>query len=405
MDKANLESKIVTAMLLAVVIVGSIWSKAYLYADEFIQAVMETTMGREETSLTQQEIQKEFLDKMPFKRMMIDLNGTMAQMLNLRELYKNSGGVVLSNGYVSGIYGVTTTNYEIQQIVELKEFLDEKGIQLLYVNEPTKYFDDTVIEKDMGKQTYINANADLLLERMAEADIDYIDLREIYTGLGFDSFDLFYRTDHHWTVRAGKIAAEAIAAELNRKYGYNIDLALYEDERFFVTHYENAWLGEQGRKLGTSFVGMDDFDLILPNYYTDYTVTYTGGNTFAGAFEDVLVRQEIYSSELNSNVYEAPSWHYSYMAGGLSESVVCNNMNLEGKKILVLGDSFDQVTVPFLSLGVSEIQTLVLRNYKESLREYIEEHDIDTVIIAYASIMIGTHDNEDSANYDMFDFS
>ncbi len=329
----------------------------------------------------------------------------MAQVLNLRELYKNSGGVVLENGYVSGIYGVTTTNYELQQIVDLKDFLDEKGIQLLYVNEPTKYFDDAVIERDMGKRTYINANADTLLEGMAEAGVNYIDLREIYTELGYESFDLFYKTDHHWTVRAGKIAAEAIAAELNGKYGYNIDLTLYEDEKFLVTHYENAWLGEQGRKLGTSFVGLDDFDLILPDYYTDYTVTYMGGNTFSGAFGEVLVYQEAYSSELNSDVYEALSWHYSYMAGGLSESVVCNNMNLEGKKILVLGDSFDQVTVPFLSLGVSEVQTLVLRNYEGSLREYISEHDIDTVIIAYASIMIGAHDNEASANYNMFDFS
>ncbi len=404
MKKTNLESKIVTAMLLVVIIAGSIWSKAYFYSDELVQAVIETIMNKEATS-AQLEKQKEFLDMMPFKRMMIDLNGTMAQVLNLRELYKNSGGVVLENGYVSGIYGVTTTNYELQQIVDLKDFLDEKGIQLLYVNEPTKYFDDAVIERDMGKRTYINANADTLLERMAEAGVNYIDLREIYTELGYESFDLFYKTDHHWTVRAGKIAAEAIAAELNGKYGYNIDLTLYEDEKFLVTHYENAWLGEQGRKLGTSFVGLDDFDLILPDYYTDYTVTYMEGNTFSGAFGEVLVYQGAYSSELNSDVYEAPSWHYSYMATGLSGSVVYNNINSEGKKILVLGDSFDQVTVPFLSLGVSEVQTLVLRNYEGSLREYISEHDIDTVIIAYASIMIGAHDNEASANYDMFDFS
>lgn len=404
MKKTNLESKIVTAMLLVVIIAGSIWSKAYFYSDELVQDVIGTIMNKETTS-AQLEKQKEFLDMMPFKRMMIDLNGTMAQVLNLRELYKNSGGVVLENGYVSGIYGVTTTNYELQQIVDLKDFLDEKGIQLLYVNEPTKYFDDAVIERDMGKRTYINANADTLLEGMAEAGVNYIDLREIYTELGYESFDLFYKTDHHWTVRAGKIAAEAIAAELNGKYGYNIDLTLYEDEKFLVTHYENAWLGEQGRKLGTSFVGLDDFDLILPDYYTNYTVTYMGGNTFSGAFGEVLVYQEAYSSELNSDVYEAPSWHYSYMATGLSGSVVYNNINSEGKKILVLGDSFDQVTVPFLSLGVSEVQTLVLRNYEGSLREYISEHDIDTVIIAYTSIMIGAHDNEASANYGMFDFS
>ena len=92
-------------MLLVVIIAGSIWSKAYFYSDELVQAVIETIMNKKTTS-AQLEKQKEFLDMMPFKRMMIDLNGTMEQVLNLRELYKNSGGVVLENGYVSGIYGV-----------------------------------------------------------------------------------------------------------------------------------------------------------------------------------------------------------------------------------------------------------------------------------------------------------
>ena len=75
MKKTNLESKIVTAMLLVVIIAGSIWSKAYFYSDELVQAVIETIMNKKTTS-AQLEKQKEFLDMMPFKRMMIDLNGT-----------------------------------------------------------------------------------------------------------------------------------------------------------------------------------------------------------------------------------------------------------------------------------------------------------------------------------------
>ena len=47
---------------------------------------------------------------------------------------------------------------------------------------------------------------------------------------------------------------------------------------------------------------------------------------------------------------------------------------------------------------------LVLREYDGSLREYIDSHDIDAVIVAYASFMIGAHDYESSANYAMFDF-
>ncbi len=82
-----------------------------------------------------------------------------------------------------------------------------------------------------------------------------------------------------------------------------------------------------------------------------------------------------------------------------------NNMNTEGKKVLVLGDSYEQTTIPFLALGISEVQSIILRSFDGSLKEYIENNDIDTVVIAYASFMIGSHDNEASANYDMFDFS
>lgn len=72
--------------------------------------------------------------------------------------------------------------------------------------------------------------------------------------------------------------------------------------------------------------------------------------------------------------------------------------------MLVLGDSYEQITIPFLALGISEVQCLVLRNYKASLKEYIDSHEIDTVVVTYASFMIGAHDNETSANYAMFDF-
>lgn len=71
-------------------------------------------------------------------------------------------------------------------------------------------------------------------------------------------------------------------------------------------------------------------------------------------------------------------------------------------KILMLGDSYSQVVVPFLSLGVSDVSTLVLRGFNGSLRQYIEENDFDTVVILYAQFMVGAHDNPASANYKMF---
>lgn len=398
-----LEKKIISKILIIILMGGCIWGSGYKYADEIIQSVA-SNINISDGAPSYEETSKEFLDSMPFKRMMLDFNGYIAKTLNMREIYQSNGGIVASNGYIVGTYPQTTTDYEFQQTLELKKYLDERGIQLLYVNEPTKYFDDTIIQKDFAKQTYVNANTDLFLSRLEEAGINYIDLRNTYTQMKLDSFSLFYKTDHHWTVPAGKIAAEEIAATLNENFGYHIDLTLYEDKNFTITHFDNAWLGEQGKKLGASFVGMDDYDLILPIYDTDYTITYENGDTYSGAFGEVFVSQEAYFSEENNDVYKCPSWHYSYMPTGLSQSTVINNTISDGKKILVLGDSFEYVTVPFLSLGVSEIQSLILRSYEGSLRDYIDAHDFDTIIIAYLSTNIHEHDNKESVNYTMFNF-
>lgn len=273
---SNIEKRIVTAVLLVVVFVGGFWSNAYQYVDELITSVVgdvqtEWNIKHAEksedydkdtvdyTSLrakdtdgnnipTYVEVSADYLSSLPFKREMIDINGALAKSLNMRELYRKSGGSVLKNGYVAGIYPYTSTDYETQQITELKSYLDEKGIQLLYVNEPTKYIDDQVIVEDLGRVTCVNDNTDRFLERLDDNGISYIDLREDIIEGNLDSFDLFYRTDHHWTTYAGKKAAERIAKELNKNFGYHIDLSLYEEDRFSHKEYKNAWLGEQGKK-------------------------------------------------------------------------------------------------------------------------------------------------------------
>lgn len=347
----------------------------------------------------------------PLQREMIELNGNLVRWLNLREINRENGGVVLSNGYVVGIYPYASLEYEIYQIKELKRYLDEKGIELLYVNEPTKYIDDIVIAEELGRRTYINNNTDRFLAGLAENEIRYLDLREEITRQGIDSFSLFYKTDHHWTTMAGKMAAQTIAAELNRHFGYNIDVALYDSEKYIYREYDNVWLGEQGRKLGVSYVGLDDFTLVLPNFETCFEVSYNDGTDIIGSFEETLVDESVYIPERNSDIYNAPSWHYSYMGNQAENGItyvngsrVVNCMEREGKTVLVLGDSYAQTMIPFLALGVSEVQCLVLRDYSGSLREYIDTHNIDIVIVAYASFMLGAHDEEGSANYAMFDF-
>ena len=148
-------------------------------------------------------------------------------------------------------------------------------------------------------------------------------------------------------------------------------------------------------------MGLDDFCEIEPVYDTDYTL-YKGESKTDGSFADALIAKSIYLPENNTDIYSAPSWHYSYIPNMSGSKIV--NHNIESGRMLVLGDSYSQVMVPFLSLGASRVDTLVLRAWDGNLKQYITDNSYDTVIVAYAQFMIGAHDNETSANYEMFHF-
>lgn len=412
----KIEKAVLAVFLSVLMLYGFTYGRGYRFVDEIIESVkadVKVEIEKEKAEggtiirdmdesgnviPTFSALLSNLSSGLEFKQDMIDLNGTIARSLGMREIYKDSGGVVLENGYVAGVYEYTSTDYEIAQIKSLKKFLDKRDIDLLYVNQPTKYFDDRYIEEDLGIKTYINDNADRFLSRLDGAGINYIDLRDYFSK--DKSFDYFYKTDHHWTVPAGKQAAEIIMRELSEEYEYDIDLNLYNDDKFEYIKYESAWLGEQGRKFGLTYVGMDDYTALIPKYSTAFTVKKHGA-VYEGTFDEILVDTTVYLPEHNINKYEENSWHYSYLG---NTGTIYNNAIKDGPKILVLGDSFATVTNTFLALGASEVRGIVLRDFRGSIKEYIKENDYDIVIIAYLQVMIGAHDDTRSANYRMFDF-
>ena len=142
-----------------------------------------------------------------------------------------------------------------------------------------------------------------------------------------------------------------------------------------------------------SYVGLDDHIEIKPNFETNFTFRYWDGTIVQGTFDN-MVDESVYDTQ--KDVCHGPSWHYSYMCPN-----VINN-NVADGKVLVLGDSYEHVMLPFLALGVSKIDWLVMRDYGGSLREYIDAGDYGTVLMCYAHFMIGAHGDPESANYTMF---
>lgn len=358
-----------------------------------------TGKGREDQSAaapgpdgeTGEEPEKEMS---PLEEAMLSFSDTVQSRLDMRGFYYDIHMFLTEDKYVVKTYPDTTTDYEFEQVLRLKEFLDSEGIHFAYVNEPTKYLDDTYVTEMFGVYTYTNKNADRLCSRLREAGVNTLDLREEIVKDGLNIFDMFYRTDHHWTARAGLWASGKIAGALNEWCGYSIDLSLFDEDRYVFTTYEDSWVGEQGLKIGASTVGPDDFTEIYPKEKGSYTFYGEDGpwkDSFMG-----FINEKAF--DYNGPVEKRPSLHYSY----LRRRAV--NENVEKGKVLIIGDSFSHVTEPFLSQGVHEINAIVLRGLGDDfkLKQYILDGGYDTVLVCYVQTSIGAHDDPGNANTKMY---
>lgn len=328
------------------------------------------------------------------KHTLIDLNGYIAKTIGVKDYYGNEGIYVSDNGYIVGIYPESSTDYEFNQVVAFKKFCDENDIKLLYVNEPIKYTEDQEITEEFGLETFSNRNADKLIARLRNAGVPVVDIRDSIKQDGINPYSLFYKTDHHWTTRATLWATPVVMKGLNDYCGYDIDLSIYDTNNYIMKDLKACWLGEQGRKIGAAYVGLDDFTIIETNYPTSYSFK-TDDGAVKGSFDGFINDKRF---NLDKSVYNTPSWHYAYCERD------CINNTVSDGKVLLIGDSYARTAEPFMSLSVHEMDTIIRRDMAEDfdLRQYVLDRGYDSVIIQYAQLMIGAHDDIDSDNYLMF---
>jgi hypothetical protein len=74
-----------------------------------------------------------------------------------------------------------------------------------------------------------------------------------------------------------------------------------------------------------------------------------------------------------------------YLNGDHPIQIIRNNNAIDDKKILVVKHSFADVTMPFLSLAVKEINIVDLRHAgrPENLYDYIDEYNPDLVLFLW----------------------
>lgn len=285
----------------------------------------------------------------------------------------------LNNGYLTFKH---TSDEDLTNLgnylIDIKSVCDKNNINLMYINKLSKTTDD----KDLLPANYPYAhksNYGELKKRLLQNNIGMLDIQDIVDEQNIDKYCLFFKTDHHWTPKTGIWVSQLITEKLNSLYNYNLNSDLYDISNYNIETHYNAFLGSQGKRVGYLYAGADNLDVITPKYDTDMSVKIAGsGEILKGTFEDTIIHRECITPD---NLLNKDRTAYdTYMLGNHDLIEIKNNNINNGKRALLILDSFGCVVAPYLSQNFQQLDCIDLRSYTGSLKDYIEETSPDVVI-------------------------
>ena len=185
---------------------------------------------------------------------------------------------------------------------------------------------------------------------------------DLYAALGaHQDEDIYYRTDHHWTSLGAYYGYEALMGAMGLE-------AAPLDESQKVTVSEDFY-GTLYSTSGVRWLPPDRID----RYISDEGVTVT-------AYPDGTLQP----GSLYVDSFLSEKDKYSSFLGGNKPLCVIETEHTGAPKVLVIRDSYTDSLAPFLTQNFSEIHLFDPRMNLTSVKDYVEQNEIDAVVVLYS---------------------
>lgn len=376
------------------------WSVEYPFSSEYEFIPREAAQAAEpETEVSEQGTVARYIsavktieDKidyyttklLPGRMKFVEANALFNKTVGMKIISGTDAAIAMKNGYLTFETHKTDTTQAAQSLKWFSDTLNEKGIDLLYIQYPSKEQEGNDMLPS-GITDYSNINTNALLKGLDENGVKYVDMRSLLEKKNGDWYSNFFVTDHHWKPETGFWAAGEIAEILNRDYAYGINGKIGELENYTVDVYKKCCFGSQGRVATLTYAEPEDFSLIYPKSETSFTVRYNNDDEISGSFEETFFDK----TNLSDTDYYNHSAYSTYLRGNKSLTRIRNNDCQNGKRLLVIGDSYNKCVVPYLAQTVESIDMLDRRYFNGSVLDYIEKTSPDIVLVAYTPTLIG----------------
>lgn len=177
---------------------------------------------------------------------------------------------------------------------------------------------------------------------------------------------IYYKTDHHWTTEGAYLAY----CEFVKLKGIEpMDLNYFESKKV------EGFLGTFFSK-GKPF--KSEYDTIT--YYEIPNL-------------EVTIGEKKFNSLYDYEKISERDKYGMFLRGNNPLTIIKNNSLSNGKKILIIKDSYANSFIPFLTFNYEEIHVIDLRSFLSGVAEYTNENDIDDVLILYNFTNFNTDNN------------
>lgn len=327
------------------------------------------------------------INTFPFRDEFSTFNMAFKYHLGMRKPIEKEDTILLPNKKIIATYPWLKSSFQKITITKLQDYqtlCDKNGIKFFVVFRPFEMgFHQDCLEPYKGLKINLYQKTANKAAQLEKRGIKTFKLYEaMRSEIPEDQWlNYWYMTDHHWNVDGALLGGKLIADYMNRNCGTAYDLNYFDPEIYIRKRWKEIFIGSRGKKLSSSYADgkKDDFDILYPVFDTDFTFEMPIQNFRKQGDFSILLDY----SRINYNAYHAnPFDAFSYSNRPFIRIV--NNKITEGKKIIVIKDSYSNAMIPYLALQTKEIIMIDPRHYpKKKITETIDKEKPDILFVMY----------------------